>query len=121
MKPTLQKKSNSTKPLSEATIIPKPQYKVTLEGVTFIVQFDVNINETKRGIKMRFHPMTENIDMRRLSDLADKIALVLQKQFTNVGLQVDRDVQVQDPTVIGFIVPLTSLAHFIMAKVIKGE
>lgn len=109
--------------IKEAAIIPKPRYKATLEGVSFAIEFDTNINETKRGIKMRFHPQSEGseLDIRKLNDLANKIAVILQKKFAAYGLQVDRDTQVQDPTVIGFIIPLPSLANFIMSKVIKGQ
>lgn len=109
--------------IKEAAIIPKPQYKARLEGVLFAVEFDTNINETKRGIKIRFHPQTEGtqqIDIRKLNDLANKITIILQKKFVAHGLQVDRDTEVQDPTVIGFIVPLTSIANFVMSTVIKG-
>lgn len=107
--------------IKEASIIPKPQYKVRLEGVGFTVQFDTNINETKRGLKMRFHPEQGEMDIRKLSDLAQKLTLILQKQFSAVGLQIDRDTQVQDPTTIGYIVQLPSLANFIMNRVIKGQ
>lgn len=107
--------------IKEAAIIPKPQYKVILQGVTFVVQFDTNINETKRGLKMRFHPQEKNMDIRKLSDLAQKLTIVLQKQFANAGLQIDRDVQVPDPTVIGFTIQLNSLANFIINKIVKGQ
>ena len=102
------------------TIIPKPQYKVTLEGEEFGVVFDTNINETKRGIKMRFVPQNQNIDIRQLSTIANKIAVILQKKFANYNLQVDRDTQVQNPMIIGFIIPLVSISDFIMKKVIVG-
>jgi hypothetical protein len=104
-----------------ASIVPKPQYTVTLEGEQFGVVFDTNINETKRGIKMRFVPQNQNIDVRQLSDIANKIAVILQKRFAGYGIQVDRDTQVKNPMVIGFIIPLISVSDFIMKKVIKGE
>lgn len=103
-----------------AAIIPKPQYKVNLEGVSFTAQFDVNLNETKRGLKVRFYPQEGQMDIRKLGDLAQKLTLILQKQFANAGLQIDRDTQVQDPTVIGYIVTLPSLADFIINRVLKG-
>jgi len=107
--------------IREAAIIPKPQYKVKLEGVSFAVQFDTNINETKRGVKIRFYPQSEQqLDIRKLNDLANKIAVILQKKFAEQGLQIDRDTEVQDPTVIGFMLPLASIANFVMNKVIKG-
>jgi hypothetical protein len=103
-----------------AAIIPKPQYSVTLEGEHFGVVFDTNINETKRGIKMRFVPQNHNIDVRHLSDIAGKIALVLQKKFAAYGIQVDRDTQVKNPMVIGFLIPLSSVTDFLMKKVLQG-
>ena len=109
------------KKINEAAIVPRPQYKVSLEGVTFIVQFDTNINETKRGIKVRFYPQQEGMDVRKLSDLANKIAVVLQKKFAAHNIQIDRDTQVANPTVIGFTIPLVSISNFIMHSVVKGE
>lgn len=103
-----------------AAIIPKPQYVVTLEGERFGVVFDVNLNETKRGIKMRFVPQNQNIDIRQLSDIANKIAVVLQKKFANYGIQIDRDTQVKNPMIIGFIIPLVSVSDFVMKTVIKS-
>jgi hypothetical protein len=38
--------------LKEASIVPKPSYRVTLEGQEFNVTFDTNISDTKRGIKL---------------------------------------------------------------------
>lgn len=104
-----------------AAIVPKPQYLVTLEGEEFGVVFDTNINETKRGIKMRFVPQNQNIDVRQLSDIANKIAVILQKKFASYGIQVDRDTQVKNPMIIGFIIPLVSISDFIMKKVIQGS
>ena len=103
-----------------SAIIPKPQYKVTLEGEEFRVIFDTNINETKRGIKMRFEPQNQGIDIRQLSTIANKIATLLQSRFSNYNIQIDRDTQVKNPMIIGFIVPLVSISDFIMKKVIKG-
>ena len=99
-----------------AAIIPKPQYSVTLEGEHFGVVFDTNLNETKRGIKMRFVPQNHNIDVRHLSDIAGKIDIVLQKKFSAYGIQVDRDTQVKNPMIIGFLIPLSSITDFLSLK-----
>lgn len=107
--------------LKESSVLPKPQYKMSLEGITFIVQFDTNINETKRGVKMRFHSQNTGMDAQKLNEIANKIAVVLQKQFAKYSIQIDRDTQVQDPSVIGFIIPLISISNFIISKVIKGD
>jgi len=104
-----------------AAIVPKPQYLVTLEGEEFGVVFDTNINETKRGIKMKFVPQNQNIDIRQLANMANTIADILQKKFAKFNIQVDRDTQVQNPMVIGFMIPLASISDLIMNKVIKGS
>jgi hypothetical protein len=104
-----------------ASIVPKPLYKATLEGEEFNIIFDTNINPTKRGIKVRFQPINANVDIRRLAGQADKIAVALQKRFAEYSILIERDTEVKDPMVIGFIIPLSSLSEFIMKKVLKGE
>jgi len=107
--------------LKEASIIPKPTYRVTLEGQEFNVVFDTNISETKRGIKIRFIPVNQEVDIRELSNVATKIAIILQKKFANTMIQIDRDLQPRDPLIIGFTIPLVSISDFIMNRVIRGK
>lgn len=104
-----------------ASIVPKPVYNVTIKGETFAVEFDTNINETKRGIKMHFIPQNQNIDIRQLSTIANEIAVVLQKKFAPFGIQVDRDTQVSNPMILGFMIPLVSISDFIMTKVVQSK
>ena len=104
-----------------AAIVPKPLYNVTLEGDRFKVEFDTNINETKRGIKLHFVPENQNIDIRQLAGMASKIATVLQGRFAKYGLQFDRDTQVKNPLIIGFMIPLSSITDFIMNNIAKGK
>jgi hypothetical protein len=103
-----------------ASIVPKPLYKATLGGEEFNVVFDTNINPTKRGIKIRFEPTNQNIDVRKLSTQADQIAVALQKRFADFNLLIERDTEVKNPMTIGFIMPLSSVSEFIMKKVLKG-
>jgi hypothetical protein len=107
--------------LKEASIVPKPSYRVTLEGQEFNVTFDTNISDTKRGIKLRFTPVNQQVDIRELSNIATKIAVILQKKFANTRIQIDRDLQPRNPLVIGFTIPLISISDFIMNRVIRGK
>jgi hypothetical protein len=107
--------------IKEASIVPKPTYKVSLEGQEYNVYFDTNISETKRGLKIRFIPTNTETDPRELNDIANKIAIILQKKFANTSIQIDRDLQPRNPLEIGFTVPLASISDFIMNKVIKGQ
>lgn len=104
-----------------ASVVTKPEVKVTISGMEFGVVFDLGINPTKRGIKMKFVPMSEgDIDIRQLSDVAAKITLVLQKKLAPHGIIVNRDTQVSNPYIIGFLIPLDPIADFIVAK-LKGQ
>lgn len=100
-----------------AAIVPKPVYKVTLEDEAFAVEFDVNINETKKGIKLHFIPQNQNVDVRKLAGMATNIATVLQGRFAQYGIQFDRDTQVENPMIIGFMIPLGSISDFIMKNI----
>jgi len=105
----------------ESAVIPKPQYPVKIKGQSYTVVFDVNLHDTKRGVKIRFVPKQSQVDPTKLNMAADNIANVLQRQFSQYGLQVARDTEVRNPAVIGFIVPLSSIADFMINKVIKGS
>jgi hypothetical protein len=107
--------------LQEASIVPKPAYKVSLEGEEYNVYFDTNISDTKRGLKIRFIPVNTETDVRKLNDAANKIAVILQKKFAATSLQIDRDLQPRSPLEIGFTVPLASISDFIMNKIIRGK
>lgn len=103
-----------------ASVVTKPEVKVSIAGEQFGVVFDLGINPTKRGIKMKFVPLNTEIDIRQLSDIAAKITLVLQKRLAPHGIIVNRDTQVEDPHIIGFLIPLDPIADFIISK-LKGE
>ena len=107
--------------LQEASIVPKPLYKVSLDNKEYNVYFDTNISETKKGIKIRFIPVNTETDVRELSDAATKIAVILQKKFAATNMQIDRDLQPRSPLEIGFTVPLASISDFIMYDIIKGK
>jgi len=99
-----------------AAITPKPETKVTIAGQQFVLVFDLGDNPTKRGIKMKFVPMQQGIDVRLLADIASKISLVLQKRLAPHGFTVDRDTEIKDPMIIGFFIPLEPIADFIIGK-----
>jgi len=103
-----------------ASVVTKPEVKVTVGGQEFGVVFDLGINPTKRGIKLKFVPLSENLDIRELSNLASKITLVLQKKLAPHGIIVNRDTQVENPYIIGYLIPLDPIADFIIAK-LKGQ
>jgi hypothetical protein len=101
--------------------IPKPKTSVTVAGQRLGLQFDLNTNETKRGVKMQFIlPDGEGMDPTMKQELTQKISTALQKRFGDFGLMVDFDDRNPYENVIGFLVPLTSISDM-LEKILKGE
>jgi hypothetical protein len=97
-----------------------PLYSITVEGKKYRLQFDVNDNPTKKGVKMQFILDQEFEDPRDKQELANKISVALQKRFGDAGIMVDYDDRNPYRNVIGFIVPLASVSNMLV-KILKGE
>jgi hypothetical protein len=96
-----------------------PLYTATVGGKKYRLQFDVNDNPTKKGVKMQFILDQEIEDPRDKQALANQISVALQKRLGDAGIMVDYDDRNPYKNVIGFIVPLSSVANMIM-KALKG-
>lgn len=96
-----------------------PKYNVTVDGKKYALQFDVNTNPTKKGVKMQFILDQEFQDPREKQALATKISVALQKRFGDSGIMVDYDDRNPYKNVIGFIVPLASVSKMLI-DALKG-
>jgi hypothetical protein len=103
-----------------ANTIPKPKASVSIAGQKLGLQFDLNTNETKRGVKMQFvlDPQ-QGLDPNVKQDLTQKISAALQKRFGDAGVMVDYDDRNPYENVIGFLVPLTSVSKM-LTDILKG-
>lgn len=97
----------------------KPRYTVSIGGMKLGLQFDQNTNPTKMGIKLQFVLPEGGIDPQQKQDLTQKISTVLQKRFGEAGITVTLDDRVAYENVIGFTVPLDSVADMLI-KIVKG-
>jgi hypothetical protein len=79
----------------------------------------VNSNPTKKGVKLQFIIDQEFEDPRDKQMLANQISVALQKRLGASGIMVDYDDRNPYKNVIGFIVPLNSVATLIL-KAMKG-
>ena len=104
-----------------ANTIPKPRASITVAGQKLGLQFDLNTNETKRGVKMQFilDPQ-EGVDPKVKAELTQKISTALQKRFGDAGVMIDFDDRNPFENVIGFLVPLNSVSQLLI-KILKGE
>ena len=96
-----------------------PLFNITIGGKKYKLRFDVNDNPTKKGVKMQFVIDQEFEDPRDKQMLANEISVALQKKLGAAGVMVDYDDRNPYKNVIGFIVPLNSVAMLII-KAMKG-
>ena len=96
-----------------------PLFDITVAGKKYKLRFDVNENPTKKGVKMQFIIDQEFEDPRDKQMLANEISIALQKKLGAAGVMVDYDDRNPYKNVIGFIVPLNSVAMLII-KSMKG-
>ena len=98
-----------------------PEYPVEIAGHHLTLRFDVNINKTKKGVKLQFVMNEVPQDPRQAQQMANEIGTELQQKFGEADMQVIYDVENPYKNVIGFLLPLPSLADYIIKHVLKGE
>lgn len=107
--------------LNEALPALIPEFPVEIAGHHLTLRFDVNINKTKKGIKLQFVMKDVPTDPREAQQLANEIGSELQQKFGEANLQIVYDVENPYKNVVGFLLPLPSVADFIMKNVLQGE
>ena len=98
-----------------------PEYPVEVAGHHLTLRFNVNINKTKKGVKLQFVMKDVPQDPRQVQQMANEIGTELQQKFGDAGLQVIYDVENPYKNVVGFLLPLPSLADYLIKNVLKGE
>ena len=109
------------KQLNEALPALIPEFPVEIAGHHLTLRFDVNINKTKKGVKLQFVMKDVPTDPRQAQTMANEIGTELQQKFAEAGLQIIYDVENPYKNVVGFLLPLPSLATFLVSHVLKGE
>ena len=101
-------------------------YNASLGGETFKVIVDVNKNESKKGIKVKFFPTNEDgmvlqdLTPEEVDTMQNSIATSISKKFNEFGLEFDRDTDAPDKMAANFQIPLDSIFTFIRTKVLGG-
>lgn len=107
--------------LAEALPALIPEYPVEIAGHHLTLRFDVNINKTKKGVKLQFVMNDVPQDPHQAQQLAQEIGTELQQKFADAGLQIVYDVENPYRNVVGFLLPLPSLANYLIKHVLKSE
>ena len=101
------------------------KYNTTIDGRKYKVNFDVNKNPTKKGIKVKFFPLdnagdeVENPSHEQLAQLQNDVATRLAPKFNEFKLEFDEDEDAPEKNVAAFQVPLSSFVSFIANVVFK--
>ena len=101
------------------------KYNTTIDGRKYKVNFDVNKNPTKKGIKVKFFPLddagdeVENPSPEQLAQLQNDVATRLAPKFNEFKLEFDEDEDDPEKNLAAFQVPLSSFVSFIANVVFK--
>ena len=93
------------------------KYNTTIDGRKYKVNFDVNKNPTKKGIKVKFFPLDdagdeiENPSPEQLAQLQNDVATRLAPKFNEFKLEFDEDEDAPEKNVAAFQVPYPRLYH----------
>lgn len=106
-------------------IVEDLQYNAKLGDQQFKVTFDVNRNETKKGIKIKFFPLEngqpkEFITPEELDKISNDLAVKLTPKFVKYKLELDRDEDAPEKNAAAFMIPLDSFVAFLQEFVLKA-
>jgi hypothetical protein len=79
--------------------------KVNFKGKQFVLKVDVNEDPNKKGIKVQFIPPTLSpINPTEQNEIAMALAEKLDDGLKQFGMQVERDRELKDKSIIGFFI-----------------
>ena len=79
--------------------------KVNFKGKQFVLKVDVNEDPNKKGIKVQFIPADMSpINPTEQNEIAMALSDKLDSGLKQLGMQVERDRQLKDKSVIGFFI-----------------
>ena len=95
--------------------------KINFKGHQLVLKVDVNEDPQKKGIKVQFLPTSfGNLTRTEQDDIAIALADKLNAGLKAYGLDVERDRNLKDKTIIGFFIYIEYLDK-IIRKALSGE
>jgi len=105
----------------EIKTILKEAIKINFKGHQFVLKVDVNEDPQKKGIKVQFLPTSfGNLTRTEQDDIAIALNDKLSAGLKSYGLDVERDRNLKDKTIIGFFIYIEYLDK-IIRKALAGE
>jgi len=95
--------------------------KINFKGQQFVLKVDVNEDPNKKGIKVQFLPTSfGNLTRTEQDDIAIALSEKLSAGLEAYGLDVERDRNLKDKTIIGFFIYIEYLDK-IIRKALAGD
>ena len=95
--------------------------KINFKGQQFVLKVDVNEDPNKKGIKVQFLPTSfGNLTRTEQDDIAIALNDKLSAGLKAYGLDVERDRNLKDKTIIGFFIYIEYLDQ-IIRKALAGD
>ena len=95
--------------------------KINFKGQQFVLKVDVNEDPNKKGIKVQFLPTSfGNLTRTEQDDIAIALGDKLTDGLKQYGMDVERDRNLKDKTIIGFFIYIEYLDK-IVRKALAGE
>lgn len=95
--------------------------KINFKGQQFVLKVDVNEDPNKKGIKVQFLPTSfGNLTRTEQDDIAISLGEKLTDGLKQYGMDVERDRNLKDKTIIGFFIYIEYLDK-IIRKALAGE
>jgi len=95
--------------------------KINFKGQQFVLKVDVNEDPNKKGIKVQFLPTSfGNLTRTEQDDIAIALSEKLSAGLEPYGLDVERDRNLKDKTIIGFFIYIEYLDK-IIRKALAGD
>lgn len=108
--------------LEEIANVLNEAVKVNFKGHKFILKLDVNEDPTKKGIKIQFIPTTfGNLSPIEQDDIAIGLGEKLEQGLKKYGLDIERDRNLKDKTIVGFFIYIEYISRLIRKALIDQQ
>lgn len=103
------------------------EYKLKIGDRRYLLNYDVNKNPTKMGIKVKFFPLDDkgneimNPSDELLAQMQNDISTKLSPKFNEYRLEFDEDEGAPEENVVAFQIPLSSFISFIANTIFKDS
>ena len=112
--------------LIKEVILKEAELSIGEDNTSFKIKVDVSNpqSETKLGIRIQMEPTSEEF-LFTDTDKKDKLSVAIMKKLNSslgqYDIQVSKDTDVSDPTVLGFFIPLPQIKNMIVSALQGGN